>query len=174
MKAVGALGVASAFSGVASADRQGNGELIAQQRPLGNSRFIVEIDGLDVSGFSRVEMPVATISNSEYRDGNELPHDRQLWGQTDYEALVLERAVVGGENLQLWEWFLQARQGKLAEAKSAIAVQLLDRQGQPQARYEFTEAWPKEYTPPTLDANDPRTVATESLTIVYEEFERTA
>jgi phage tail-like protein len=47
------------------------------------------------------------------------------------------------------------------------SITMLDRAGDPVARYTFVEAWPRKYTGPTLDA-DGNQVVIESLEIVHE------
>ena len=173
MQALGAIGLAGALSGSASASTAQDGLPAQVAGPVPTSRFIVEIDGIDIAGFSGVQLPQAGIEEGEYREGNQPPQDQQLWGQSEYDDLTLERGVRAGE-LQLYEWFKQVQQGKMAEAEKSIAVSILNSTGEPAVRYEFTRAWPKEYSPPELDAfaTGRENVATEEITIAYERFER--
>jgi len=140
--------------------------------PLRNSRFLVEIDGIAISGFERVDLPSNETRQGEYREGNEPPRNRKLWGTTEYADLVLERGV-DADGTTLFDWRKEVTDGKVDEARSAVAVQLLDEEGQSQARWQFSQAWPKRYEPPTLDANGGGTTATETLVVAYSEMERT-
>lgn len=176
LKAIGAMGIAGAFSGgTASAqvsDPEAPAEPAAPGRgPLQQTRFLVEIDGIATAGFQRVNLPEASVSQVSYRDGNDPTTNRKLAGNRQYETLVLERGVEAGVT-ELYEWYKQVEEGKTAEAARAIAVILLDRQGNAQARWEFTDAWPARYEGPELDAMTDG-VATETLEIVFDEMERT-
>ncbi len=174
MQALGAIGLAGALSGSASANTAQDGSPAQIAGPISASRFLVEIDGIATSGFSGVGLPPAAIQESEYREGNNPPQNQKLWGQSEYDDLTLERGVRPDEPA-LYEWFKKAQQGKVEEARKNIAVNILNSTGEQVVRYEFTEAWPKEYSPPSLDAyaTGRENVATEELTIAYEQFERT-
>jgi len=55
---------------------------MAQQDPLKNFRFRVEIDGLQVAGFSEVSIGATTTDVILYREGNEPASVRKLPGLT--------------------------------------------------------------------------------------------
>lgn len=173
MQALGAIGLAGALSGSAAASTAQDG--IPQQvaGPTPTSRFLVEIDGIEIAGFSGVGLPPSGIEEGEYREGNYPPQNQKLWSQSEYDDLTLERGVRAGET-QLYDWFMQVKEGKLEEARRSIAVSILNSTGEPAVRYEFTKAWPKEYSPPELDAfaTGRENVATEEITIAYERYER--
>jgi phage tail-like protein len=61
--------------------------------------------------------------------------------------------------------------GKMADARSNIAVVVLDEEGNPKSRWEFAEAWPTKYDAPDLNAtgND---IAVETLEIAHESMVR--
>lgn len=171
MKVVGIAGIASTFSGSAAAstgtpDRMG---------PLRRNRFTVEIDDIPVQGFQEVDLPTAATNVSTYREGNDPNFDRQLWGQSGYDELVLVRGLQKGDT-HLHDWYKQVKDGKMREARKDLQVTVLDEEAQPQVVYEFKDAWPKEYEGPALDAMirpNESAIATETITVVYNEFERT-
>ena len=173
MQALGAIGLAGALSGSASASTAQDGLPAQVAGPVPTSRFLVEIDGIEIAGFSGVQLPTAGMEEGQYREGNQPPQNQKLWGQSEYDDLTLERGVRSGET-QLYEWFKKAKEGKLAEAQKAIAVSILNSTGESAVRYEFYDAWPKEYSPPSLDAfaTGRENVATEEITIAYERYER--
>jgi phage tail-like protein len=142
--------------------------------PLRTGRFTVEIDGINVSGFKRIDIPSTTTQQVEYREGKDPEHHRKLWGQTEYEDLTMERGAKQGDTM-LHDWRQSVMQGKMEEARKSVAVILQDEVGDQQIRWNFTECWPKEYNPPTLETGSQGgqgNVATETVVCVFDEFER--
>jgi phage tail-like protein len=184
LKALGAVGLGAALGGSAAAgedpvdasttgvDEASNVDADAgSPGPHRKNRFIVEIDGIVTASFARVQLPDAIVPDVEYRDGNDPANSRRLAGLDDFEPMILQKGVTE-DSIELFEWFKQVQDGNLAEAKRAIAVVLLDRKGDPVARWEFRNAWPGRYDGPNLDAAK-NAVALETLEIVHEGMERT-
>jgi phage tail-like protein len=184
LKALGSVGLGAALGGSATAgadrgdatraavDPQSDVDADAgSPGPHRKNRFIVEIDGLATASFARVQLTAAIVPVVEYRDGNDPANSRRLAGLNDFEPLVLQKGVTQ-DSIALFEWFKLVQDGKLAEAKRAVAVVLLDRKGEPVARWEFRNAWPGRYDGPNLDAAK-NEVALERLEIVHEGMERT-
>lgn len=143
--------------------------------PQRTNRFKVELDDVTVEGFQRVELPSQVTQEVEYREGTDPDHHRKLWGRTQYQDLTLERGVQT-DDMALYDWRKKVVEGNLEEARKNIAVILLDEMGEAQTRWEFTDAWPKEYTPPTLEADaggGQGNVATETVVVTYDEMKRT-
>lgn len=140
--------------------------------PLRTGRFVVEVGGVEVSGFRVVDLPARSTKETEYREGEEPENQRTLWGQTEYEDLTMKRGAKKGDTT-LFDWRKAVDQGKMEEGRKNLAVVLQDETGETAIRWEFTNAWPRRYDPPTLDAtSDGGGVATESVTIVYDEMKR--
>lgn len=195
MKVAGLAGLASAVSGVGSAEPSTDGRQASKTRPdrrgpVRKSRFIVQIEDIEIPGWYQLELPDTRLSKGEYRNGNEPDQSRQLWGRSDYDPLVMRRGVEpstagnsvipgGGSpaGMKLFDWFKKARQGKVSEARKKITVEILNEagpQGAPVAQWEFEKAWPIEYSPPNLDASAKGEVAMEELTLAYYKYDRTA
>lgn len=140
--------------------------------PLRTGRFVVEVEGVEVSGFRVVDLPARFSEEAEYREGSDPDHQRKTMGQTKYEDLKMERGATKGDTT-LYDWRKAIDQGKVEEGRKDLAVVLQDENGEAAIRWEFTQAWPKRYDPPTLDATaEGGGVATESVTIVYDEMKR--
>ncbi|MEF8782831.1 MAG: phage tail protein [Haloarculaceae archaeon] len=142
--------------------------------PLRTGLFEVEIDGVGVSGFKRIDIPSSRTKQVEYREGKDPDHQRKLWGQTLYDDLVMERGAKK-DDTTLHDWRQSVIQGKMEEARKTVAVIIQDEVGEQTLRYEFTECWPKEYDPPTLETGaqgGQGNVATETLTCVFNEMKR--
>lgn len=133
-------------------------------------RFLLEIDGVSLAGFSDCHMPAATSSVVEYREGTDPATPRKLPGLNEYGPLVLEVGVTDA-SAELSEWRKLVEAGKIEDARREIAVVLLDSERNPAVRWEFREAWPSAYEAPRLEA-DASEVAVERLVVVHEGFER--
>jgi phage tail-like protein len=140
--------------------------------PIRTERFEVDIADIDAVGFQRVDMPSHSTQMNEYREGNDPVWSRRLWGQTQYEDLTMVRGAKKGD-MSLYDWRKMVVDGKMEEARKDIAISILNSVGEATLRYEFVDAWPKEYQPPSLDAtgggND---VATETIIVSYNEMDR--
>lgn len=156
--------------------------------PVRKSRFTVQIDDVQVPGWQSVELPSITTQESTYRNGNEPEQSRRLWGRTEYGDLTMERGVEpssagnsqipgGGAPVgtKLFDWYKKVRQGKVADARKTITVQVFNEQGPqgaPTAKWVFEKAWPKEYQPPSLDATASGDIATETITCAFYKMDR--
>ena len=139
--------------------------------PIRTNRFLVEISDIAATGFRRVDLPGQETREARYREGNGPPMERSLTGGLNGGAdLILERGAKRDETI-LADWYKKVEAGKLDEARKAVAVAILDEAGASQLRYEFSQAWPKRYEPPTLDAMAGH-VGTETLVVTYEDMER--
>ncbi|MDX1747466.1 MAG: phage tail protein [Halobacteriales archaeon] len=136
-------------------------------RPI---HFILEIDGIAKAGFSTCQLPASTTDVIDYREGNERSRTRKLAGLTRYSPLILKNGVTDA-SLELVDWRTLVEQGKLEEARRSIAVVLLDEEGSAGPRWELSQAWPRRYVGPDLDACG-KGVAIETLEIVTEAFDR--
>lgn len=138
--------------------------------PHRNARFRLEIDGVDIAGFSQATIPETTTEPVEYRTGTEPSTSRKLGGLTTYGNLTLQVGVTEN-SIELFEWRRLVEQGRMSDARRTVAVVLLDEEGQQAARWRFREAWPTNYDAPDLDASGSE-VAIESVEIAHEGMER--
>jgi phage tail-like protein len=135
-------------------------------------RFKVEIDDVEVPGWRSVTIPGSSTEKGEYREGDEPDYERQLWGQTTFDDLEMERGVKPGDTA-IFDWRQSVMEGRVDEGRKELAVVLMDEEGQPRIRWEFQEAWVKDYDPPELDASADGDVATESITVAFDKMVRT-
>jgi phage tail-like protein len=140
--------------------------------PYRNTRFILEIDGIAIASFSRCSLPENSTEVVEYRNGNDPPTVRKLWGLNEYGRLTLEKGTTT-DSIVLFEWRKAVENGTVDESRRDIAVVLLDEEGVSGPRWEFRHAWPVDYDGPTLDAVE-TDVALERLEIAHEGMERVA
>ena len=140
--------------------------------PYRNTRYLLEIDGIAKAGFSEATIPEANTETVEYREGNEEPTVRKLSTLRAYGNLTLNWGITT-DALELHDWWMLVAQGNTDEARRPIAVVLLDEEGAAGPRWEFRDAWPRQYDAPDLNATG-NEVAIESMEIVHEGMERTA
>ena len=126
-------------------------------------RFLVEIEGLIVAGFTEVSGLSAEVEPFAYREGglNEFQH--QLPGPVTYPRLVLKRGLTDIDNL--WRWHQDVRSGRVTRRNGSIILG-----GESVAhglwRWNFVGAYPVKWTGPDLRAES-ATVAVESIELVH-------
>lgn len=140
--------------------------------PYRNVRYLLEIDGIAIAGFSQCTLPENSTEAVEYREGTDPPTVRKLWSLNSYGTLTLERGTTE-DSIALFEWRRLVEQGNVDAARRNIAVVVLDEEGEPGPRWEFRSAWPTQYDGPDLDASG-NEIAIESMEIDHEGMERTA
>lgn len=126
-------------------------------------RFLVEIDGLSVGGFSEVTgLQIETMVET-YREGGFNDYEHKLAGPTRYPSnLVLKHGLTNDETL--WNWHQAVTRGVIHRKNGSII--LLDISGEEYQRWNFTEAYPVKWTGPDLRAGA-NEVAIETLELVH-------
>ncbi len=158
--------------------------MVDRRGPVRSNRFSVdlELDGTQISGWQRVDLPAGEVREVNYRQGDEPSQERSLTGaSTEYGDLILERGVepegempITGDSLAgtaLYNWWEKIRLGMVDANRKDIKVTIMNEQGEAIVGYLFHHAWPKRYEPPTLDAGASN-VATETLVLTYHWMER--
>ncbi|QDB79386.1 phage tail protein [Georgenia sp. 311] len=135
--------------------------------PLVSFNFKVEIEGITVGDFAEVTGLGSTIESIDYREGGENTTVRKLPGKTTYSDIVLKRGTTKGDNT-LYDWHREVVSGVVTLRSGSIIV--TDRQGTEVLRYNFINAWPKEFKPADYNATA-SSVATESVTFAHEGLE---
>jgi phage tail-like protein len=131
-------------------------------------QFSVEIDGISTARFQEVGGIDSTTDVIEYREGGDFLGPHKLPGQKKHANLTLKRGYT--ENKELWKWYEDVMNGKLAKARRNISVIQLDMDGTEVMRWNLFEAFPAKYTAAAFNAkgND---LAIESLEIAYERLQ---
>lgn len=159
---------------MATGGRTGSGEGLTvpdRHGPYRNVRFLLEIDEIAIAGFSECHVPASATDVIGYREGNDPPTVRKLWGLNRYDRLVLEKGVTD-DSMELFEWRKLVEQGKVDDARRPVAVVVLDEEGNSGPRWELTDCWPVRYEAPNLHATG-KDVAIERLELATEGVERT-
>ena len=135
--------------------------------PYLSFRFLVEIQGLVVGGFSEASGLTAETEFDEQREGgvNEFVH--KLPKLTKYPNLTLKRGLTDSE--VLWKWHRDVTMGKVQ--RTTIHLVLLNSEGNETWRWSFENAYPVKWIGPELKA-DGSAVALESLEIAHHGFNK--
>jgi phage tail-like protein len=141
--------------------------MAARTDPLNNYNFKVEIDGIQVGGFSEATGLESTIETIDYREGGNNTTVQKLPGKTTYTDIVLSKGTTGGDNT-LYNWHRQTVLGSIERKSGSIIV--CDRAGNEQLRYNFINAWPMKWDPADFNATGNQ-VAIERFTLAHEGVE---
>lgn len=172
-----AMSVATVIGLVAQPGSAASTSRAAQTRSNGRDGsgwddFTVTIDGEAIEGWQEVTIPGKSIEQDEYREGNDAEYEKKTWGQPSFDDLEMERGVKPGDT-KLHDWFEDVRAGRADEGRREISIRVMDQRGTPRDGWDFTGAWIKAYDPPELDASADGDMATESVTIAFDEMIRT-
>jgi phage tail-like protein len=142
---------------------------MARQDPLRNARFRLEIDGLQVAGFSEISIGATITETIDYREGNEPLRVRKLSGLTKFGNVSLKRGVT--DSRELFDWHQQIVQGQLSTSRKNVVIVVLGEAGEDRARFAVSNAWPTKYDPSDLNAKG-NEVFIECLELANEGIER--
>jgi phage tail-like protein len=142
---------------------------MARQDPLRNFRFRLEIDGIQVAGFCEVTIGAITTDAIDYREGTDPAHVRKLSGLTRFGNVSLKRGVT--DSLELFKWHQQIVAGQLKTSRRNVAIVVASEDGEDQARFVVTNAWPTKYQPSDLNGKGGE-VFIEQLELANEGIER--
>lgn len=133
--------------------------------PYRGFRFRVEIDGVNIAGFSEATIPDSSTDVVEYREGNDPPHQMKLSGLTKYGNITLKKGLTDNMELYLWSKLVEERGS--AGARKHMSLILIDEAGEDKARWDVVNAWPIKYDPSDFSAKS-NEVIVESLELVHE------
>lgn len=141
---------------------------MVQQRndPYAQFNFIVELDGIDVAGFTEIGGIAAESDIIEYREGADQPTARKLPGLLTYSNITLKKGYT--TNTELWDWRKTTLDG-MTERKGG-AIILLDEARQPVLRWNFVNGWVSKYEGPGLNSTT-NEAAIEAIEISHEGVE---
>ncbi|MCB1490443.1 MAG: phage tail protein [Rhodobiaceae bacterium] len=133
---------------------------------IGAYNFKVEIEGVTVAAFQRVEGLDSITEVIEFQDGEDIIL-RKRPGRTRYGNIVLTRGYTHSD--ELWTWRKAVVDGKV-ERKAGSIIILADDASEI-GRYNFFEGWPCRWTFGPLDGRADFTMI-EILEIAVEKIER--
>lgn len=133
-----------------------------ERDPFAVFNFIVEIDEMEVAGFTEVSGLQVETETEDYREGGVNDFIHKLSKGSKYSTLTLKRGISDAQNL--WNWHQKVVQGVI-ERKS-ITVILNDAANKEKWRWMFTGAYPVKWTGTDLNATN-NTIVVESLEFVH-------
>ncbi len=146
--------------------------------PYKNFKFRVKWDGRYVAGVSKVSTLKRTTEVVKHREGGDPSSTRKSPGQTEYDAITLERGVTHDLDFEQWAnkvWNFKAGLGQevsLADFRKDIIIEMYNEAGQLVIAYNVYRCWVSEYTAlPDLDASA-NAVAIQSIKLENEGWER--
>lgn len=147
-----------------------------------SSKFRVKWDGKYVAGVDYVSRLARATSVVAHREGGELRRERLAPGVTGYAPLVLRRGRTHDTEFERWadkvSGFMampdNGEEMSLGDFRKDIVVELYNEAGQQVMAWKVYRCWPSEYVAINeLDAAE-SAVATESLVLQNEGWERDA
>jgi phage tail-like protein len=150
--------------------------------PYKNFRFKVKWDGNYVAGISKVSGLVRTTQVITHREGGDPSVPRRMPGQSEYQAITLERGVTHDVAFEQWAnkvWDYTNSLANPAEQivslkdfRKDIILELYNEAGQKVIAYNIHRCWVSEFNAmPELDANG-NAVAIQSIKLENEGWER--
>jgi len=141
--------------------------------PLKKYNYRVELEGIDVAGFSEISGFDASIDVIEYREGTErINSPRKMPGLTKYGNVTLKWGMTA--SLDFFEWVQGISNGEKLEAEDRcqdIVIYLQDDSQADVASWTLINAWPCKYVVPDFNATSSE-VSIESVEIAFEEMMR--
>lgn len=137
--------------------------------PHGKFRYRLEVEGLELGGFSEVSGFDASIDVIEYREGDMVQTPMKVAGLKKYGNITLKQGVA--DKKALYEW-MQTGFEKDVDRRT-VTITLLDINGEAVAAWQVINAWPTKYTAPDFNATSSE-IAIETLELAHEGMTRTS
>jgi phage tail-like protein len=129
-------------------------------------KFLVEIHGIVIAGFSEVSGLQAEVEVETIEEGGVNEYVHKFPKKVKYSNIVLKRGLT--DSSALWDWNREVTNGKINRKSGAII--LLDLEGKQKWRWNFKNAYPVKWSGPEFKA-DSNAVAIEVLELVHEGLE---
>jgi phage tail-like protein len=155
--------------------------------PYRNFKFRLKLDGKYVAGVSRVSALTRTPQVISHREGGDPSTPRSLPGQSEYNAITLERGVTHDVAFEQWAnkvWdyrnsTVDDQQGAtsspgvaLEDFRKDLILEVYNEAGQKVIAYTIYRCWPSEFTSlPELDSSG-NAVAIQMLKLENQGWER--
>lgn len=136
--------------------------------PWTTFNFVVELDGLLVGAFSRVEGLEASIQVEDFYEGGRNDAARRLLGHTTWQNLALVRGMT--ELDPMWSWFEATARGDIRRRSGAILM--LNAERMPVTGWVFHGAVPVRWVGPSLDAARDGEVAVHRIELAHHGLEQ--
>jgi phage tail-like protein len=135
---------------------------MARLDPLRGFRFLVEIDGIAVAGFTRIKAIAREIKHEVYREGGVNDYEHKLFTNVSYPAVVLEHGLALDK---LWNWALAVSEGDIE--RKTLTIRLQDESGADRWTWHLDWAYPVKWSISDLDAGNSQ-VTMESVEFAHQ------
>lgn len=127
--------------------------------------FDLEIEGVSVAKFTKVQIPEITVETVEYWDGRS-KHAFKRPGNVKYGDLTLTHGYASNTTLE--DWWQNVRKG--VQDRKSVTLKMYNEEDAVVKSWNFYECWPKKWKISEFDgkANE---VVTEELTLNVEFME---
>lgn len=155
--------------------------------PYRNFRFRVKWEGKYVAGVSKVSALTRTTQVTRNRAGGDASTPRRMPGQSEYEAITLERGVTHDAAFEQWankvwdyhdssvddqQGGIGSHDSSLKDFRKDIVLEVFNEAGQKVIAYTIYRCWPSEFVAlPEMDGNG-NAVAIQTLKLENEGWER--
>lgn len=139
-------------------------------------KFVIEVDGVESSGFQKASEISSEVAKVEYREGGALIPDKSP-GLVTVTDVTLERGATVDQDL--FDWFSQvvdigANSGLIdPEYKRTLDLVQQDRDGSTLRRWRLHDAWPIKFVAGEWD-NEADENVIEMVTLTFDRFELTS
>jgi phage tail-like protein len=144
---------------------------MAEQDPLVSSWFGVEFQGQIVGAFRECTGLGSENEVVEYKASGQKGEYviKKVPGRLKWNNITLKRGIT--DAMDMWQWRKLVEQGKISDARKNGTITMYNQQGDPIAKWNFTNAWPSKLTGPSANAGN-NEVAIEELELTHEGYER--
>lgn len=159
----GAGGGASKSAGGAGSGKAGTSG--GMKRIVAGFKFWVQVDGIQVAGFSECSGLSVETELLDYSEGGLNSYTHKLPVRTKYTNVTLKRGV--DETADLQKWYMDTINGKTS--RKTVAISLYDHDGKMVKTWELKEAFPARWIAPDL-RTDSGATAVETLEFAHSGF----
>lgn len=134
--------------------------------PFTTVHFVLAIDGLASTSFSKCTGLAGEVSVEEYAEGGENRFSHRLPSRASFPNLVLSQGA--GPTHELWDWWGEYLTSGLVAPRDGTVTLMSTSDGElkPVRVWAFSRGWPAKLTGPDLDAQS-SAVAIESMEIAH-------
>ncbi len=125
-------------------------------------RFMVELDGMLVAGFSEVSGLTQETETEEVLEGGLNQYVHRLPGRTKPQPITLKRGITSTN--ELWDWYADVVEGRFMRKSGSII--LFNDRDEEFRRWNFYDAYPTKWTGPELNASS-SDIAVESIELTH-------
>lgn len=141
-----------------------NEEKVPPKGPYTGLRFWVQIDGVQVAGFSECTGLSIETEVFEYAEGGNNGFVHKLPGRAKYSNVTLRRGLDAGQDL--YRWYIAGIDGLKTKRKNISILMYSQGWDEPVARWDLKEAFPVKWTGPDLKT-DAGATAVETLEFAH-------